>query len=217
MEGRPAVRTPWRVVGLVVRVVLLSILLWGGLVSALSTFTREGTMEELRAALGDGDTVVYLPHPREVRWSDGPFGWRRLPLDDSRSVREIDRLLDAAGPPGATVVRADHDSWPPDWFEDVPARHAWLVPLAWFGTLLAMLARSRPRYANRWGWFWMFSVGGIGAPLYLLLEPQPIWAAMDGPMPPARSRLDGGSGCLVAILLAFVSGLGIAGLSGLFG
>ncbi|MBE1564298.1 hypothetical protein [Nonomuraea africana] len=243
MEGQPVVKTPWRVVGLVVRVVLLAILLWGGVVSGLSTFPREGTAAELRAALDDKDTIVYLVDAREVRWSNHPLHWRRLIVNQDGSLssdagldlegriggdsdpapedpdepREIDVLLAAAELRGVTVVRADGDNWPPAWFEDVPARYGWLVPLAWFATLLAMLARSRPRYANRWGWFWMFFFGGVGAPLYLLLEPQPIWAAMDGPMPPARSRLDGGGGCLMALLLALVSGLGLIGLGALFG
>ncbi|MFE3450921.1 hypothetical protein ACFXJ8_18515 [Nonomuraea sp. NPDC059194] len=213
MEGHLAVRTPWRIAGLVARVLLLATLLWGMLLSVLNTVTTEGTKEELRAALHRPDLVVTVEDTGELRWSASPVGWRSLHPDKPGSM---DAELSAAQARGVTVVRADRDRWPPDWFEEVPSRYGLLVPVAWFLTLLAMLASSRPRYASRLGWFWLFAIGGVGAPLYLLMEPQPIWAALDDPLPPRSSRLEGAGGCLVSIALGMVSGAAVLGLAALF-
>ncbi|WP_431894610.1 hypothetical protein [Nonomuraea sp. bgisy101] len=208
------VRTPWRVAALVARVLLLVTLLWGGILVALGDRATDGTEEELRAALRRSDTVVLVKDSDELSWSRAPTGWRRLATADPD---EWAAELDAAEVRGVTVVREDGDRWPPHWFEEVPSRYGLLVPAAWFITLLAMLGRSRPRYASRLGWFWLFAVGGVGAPLYLLMEPQPIWMALDEPLAPLDSRLDGLSGCLASIALAIVSGLAVFGVMALFG
>lgn len=214
MEGHLAVKTSWRVIGLVARLLLLVTLLWGTCLVALSTRTTEGTPEELRAALRGRDTVVLVAPSGELCWSRTPTGWRRLA---TTGPGEWAAELDAAETRGVTVVRKDRDSWPPEWFEEVPSRYGLLVPAAWFITLLAMLSRSRPRYASRLGWFWLFLIGGVGAPVYLLMEPQPIWMALDDPLPPRDSRLDGLGGCLASLGLAVVSGLAVLGLAALFG
>ncbi|MGW5681451.1 hypothetical protein [Nonomuraea sp. NPDC003754] len=214
MESPSGVRPAWRVVGSVARTLLLVTLLWGAILVALSTVAAEGTPEQLRTALHRPDTVVLVKDTGELRWSTGPLGWRSL-YPDGRAA--MDAALAAAEERGVTVVRADRDRWPPEWFEDVPARHGVLVPLAWSVTLLVMLARSRPRYATRWGWFWLFTVGGVGALLYLVMEPQPIWRALDDPLPPGGSRLDGVGAFLVAFAVAVVTGVGFFGVASLFG
>jgi hypothetical protein len=86
---------------------------------------------------------------------------------------------------------------------------------AWWATFLIMLA-SVPRLGNRWAWFWLFTVGQIGAIVFLVLEPRPLWSVA-GERPAPRGRLTGAQGCLVSIGLGLLAAAGAAGVGRLAG
>ncbi|MBS2965959.1 hypothetical protein KGA66_23135 [Actinocrinis puniceicyclus] len=76
----------------------------------------------------------------------------------------------------------------------------------WIVLFARMLLTREHRYANRWAWFWLFTVGQIGALLYVWSEPEPLL------MPLGRSRarvqadqpITGGTGCLLSIASTFL-------------
>jgi hypothetical protein len=84
-----------------------------------------------------------------------------------------------------------------------PLRYAAIA--VWLLTLVNMLSRGGHRVANRWAWLWMFTIGQIGAALYLLREPVPLWRSelVDS----GRAPIRGGFGFLYAIGLSIVAGL----------
>jgi hypothetical protein len=83
-----------------------------------------------------------------------------------------------------------------------PLRYA--AGAVWLLTLVHMLAQGGHRVANRWAWFWMFTIGQVGALLYLLREPTPLWRAelLDTDSAPIR----GGVGFGYAVLYTFAVG-----------
>jgi hypothetical protein len=79
-----------------------------------------------------------------------------------------------------------------------------------------MLGTGRHRYANRWAWFWLFTVGQVGAVLYLILEPRPIWRPASRTAPTGRSPMGGGSGFLLSILLSITAFIVVLAIVALF-
>ncbi len=100
--------------------------------------------------------------------------------------------------------RFDGAEWIPVWVADMPGPVGglWLTG-GWILALLIMLG-STPRLGNRWAWLWLLTVGQVGALLFLLLEPRPLWFAA-GRRPAPRGRLSGGWGFLAAIGLGLLS------------
>ncbi|GAA3130917.1 hypothetical protein GCM10010466_21940 [Planomonospora alba] len=208
-------RTPWWAVGITVRVVLLAPLLWGALISALSAFPADRTLEEFRVAAGAGRVThaAYREQDGDVfhlTWSEGPLAWREvqgLPVGDGPAVYPVARLhRDLGGSPSVFPEREgepDGGGFLPDWPFDVPGRAGGWIGAAWVAAFLVMLG-STPRLGNRWAWFWLFTVGQVGALLFLALEPRPIWFGPDRE-PAPRKRWDGGTGCLFSIGLALAA------------
>ncbi|HUR05380.1 MAG TPA: hypothetical protein VM347_22760 [Nonomuraea sp.] len=89
-------------------------------------------------------------------------------------------------------------------------RGGWWIAASWVLVILTMLF-APPRLANRWAWFWLFTVGQVGAILYLVLEPRPLWQG-PGEGLTRDKRVNGGSGCAYSIILAIVSGLAALGI-----
>ncbi|MCW2880525.1 MAG: hypothetical protein JWQ95_4625 [Sphaerisporangium sp.] len=217
---RLSVRDPYRVAGLWARVALLVVLLWGGLVTALSMNPPNHPVEDFRAALRAGEVTYVLESGTgrldDLRWSSGPLLWYRaevLTYHTGKSYKDYDRNtfgrdLDAARRyPIVRPAPSRHggNGLFPDWPFRVPVPHAdWLVPAAWIATLLIMLSTARPRLGNRWAWFWLFTVGQVGAILYLMLEPRPVWRGLD-PQVSGSSWMGGGQGCLASIALGVLS------------
>ncbi|MFD0855551.1 hypothetical protein ACFQ07_25140, partial [Actinomadura adrarensis] len=91
----------------------------------------------------------------------------------------------------------------------------------WVPVFLVMLCRFDHRYANRWAWTWLFTIGGVGVLPYLLLEPRPLWARDYGLYPIRRryeedeKRWSGTKGFLAALLLGMVTALAAFGLQAL--
>jgi hypothetical protein len=224
------VKDGWRIAGLVVRIALLLILLAGALVVALSFAPSTRTLGEFRAAVA-ADRVSAVTYRAggegqelyQVRWSEGPLVWHEIGMmpvrDGSRSYTVAELTRDIAGG-SADVTRLESRSGDggiiPDWPFQAPLR-GWAVwtGVAWCVTSLIMLA-SVPRLGNRWAWFWLFTVGQIGAIVFLLLEPRP-WTTAAGERPAPRGRLDGGQGCLASIGLGLLSAACAAGVGRLAG
>ncbi|MBG0814799.1 hypothetical protein [Planomonospora sp. ID82291] len=209
-------RTPWWAVGLAVRIALLALLLWGVLVSALRASPAERTLEDFRAAAGAGRVthVDYREQDGDVyrlAWAEGPLAWREvqgLPVGDGPAVYPVARLHRDLGADRPRLAEPEHDpdadGFFPDWPFAVPGDGLgrW-VGVAWVAAFLIMLG-STPRLGNRWAWFWLFTVGQLGALLFLLLEPRPIWFGPERE-PAPRKRWDGGTGCLLSIGLALAA------------
>ncbi|MFI6795059.1 hypothetical protein [Streptosporangium canum] len=224
------VKDGWRIAGLVVRIALLLILLSGALVAGLSFFPSSRTLGEFRAAVA-ADRVSAVTYRAggerqelyQVRWAEGPLVWHEIDTvpvrDGPRSYTVAEFTRDIAGG-SADVIRLDGRSGDggilPGWPFQVPLS-GWVIwtGAAWWVTALIMLA-SVPRLGNRWAWFWLFTVGQIGAIVFLLLEPRPLWSGA-GERPAPRGRLDGGQGCLASIGLGLLSAAAAAGVGRLAG
>ncbi|CAM3208453.1 hypothetical protein [Tsukamurella hominis] len=206
------------------RVAALLVLLTAAVAAATAAHPRDADYAEFARELDRGAVVqVMLPDSSSssiddetvwtATWSTGPFQWRRGPIAD-RLQTPVAEFRDAMRARGVRVKAEDGDAhllaWPlrgPHWVTTV-------IGLTMLATLVAMLA-SRPVYGTRWAWFWMIVIGQVGALLYLVLEPAPLWrgrsgaaAAADAPeaegAPAPRSRWNGlqGFGWSVLLLLA---------------
>ncbi|MEV6980089.1 hypothetical protein AB0M95_02335 [Sphaerisporangium sp. NPDC051017] len=227
-----------RWVGFGIRLALLLLLLAGALITCASLVPSERTVAEFRAAVaaGEVDRVSYqaagggdpVAGPRELirlEWSESPLIWhevRREIVDDAYRGYTVDQLMADVNraPIRASVV---YDSEPdsgrnpfPDWPFKLPggSNLAWLAA-AWVVTFVVMLG-SVPRLANRWAWFWMFTIGQVGAILFLILEPRPVWRGL-GEVPVPERRVMGGNGCLISIGLSIVSMVLAGGVGQLVG
>ncbi len=214
---------PWRVAGLAVRFVLLVTLLWGVFLTALSMTPAQGWLADFQRDLRAGRVEAIVvrdgyatPEDRDTLiassliWTTDSLVWR-MAQDAWNAGYPIERFttdLARASFDGRLIrkPRGGQSGFWPAWLGEVPHRYGQVVQAAWVMALVVMLF-SRPRLANRWAWFWLFTVGQIGAPLFVLLESRPIWSALD-PVPPRVVRpVEGGTGCGLAILLGFTSGL----------
>ncbi|MFJ2028037.1 hypothetical protein [Streptosporangium sp. NPDC087985] len=218
------VRDGWRIAGLVVRAVLLLILLSGALIVALRSTPSTRTMAEFHAAVAADrvSSVEYRAQGEELHylcWSEGPLAWHEIRTvstsDGMRpyTVEELRREISGIPPDRVNWMddgRASRGIFP-DWpFETYNLGGVPVVGIAWWLAFLIMLG-SVPRLGNRWAWFWLFTVGQVGALVFLLLEPRPLWHRTDR-RPVPRERLTGGQGCLMSIGLAFLAAFAAAGV-----
>lgn len=196
MESDLGIRL-FRTIGFVVRLVLLLALIGGLVVTSAASLPSPRTLEQFRGAAlaGRVDQVNYwVGDSRQVmslEWSESPLAWYRVDgrIADVEGPYTVDRLAanfrHVMDHPYVVVQEPGTDATGivPDWPFDV--RGGWWIAGAWLLAFFVMLG-STPRLANRWAWFWLFTVGQIGALLYLVLEPRPLWR---GPVrgPSARS------------------------------
>ncbi|MFG2072433.1 hypothetical protein [Nonomuraea maritima] len=228
MESDLGIRL-FRTIGFVVRLVLLLALIGGLVVTSAASLPSPRTLEQFRGAALAGriDQVNYwVGDSRQVmslEWSESPLAWYRVDgrIRDSEGPYTVDRLAadfrHVFDQPYVVVQEPGTESSAkgiiPDWPFDVPG--GWWIAGAWVLAFFVMLG-STPRLANRWAWFWLFTVGQIGALLHLVLEPRPLWRG-PGEGTPRAKRVDGSSGCGYSILLAVVTtaaGVGIAWIVG---
>lgn len=212
------VRRGWRIVGLVIRSLILLCLAFGVLVFTLSVTPLPGTGAEFRAAAEAG-RVSFVEHNgydgrdsaiSYVRWSQGPLLWREFtPRTPAEKVPASvwTELREDLGPSHVWVIgegRLEGMGWIPGWVTDTQrlVGGPWLM-VGWVLAFLIMLG-STPRLGNRWAWLWLFTFGQVGAILFLLLEPRPLWFAA-GRRPKPLKRLGGGWGFLAAIGVALLS------------
>ncbi|WP_432929360.1 hypothetical protein ACQPZZ_04905 [Microbispora sp. CA-135349] len=202
-------RLPYRLAGLWLRVLLLVVLLWGALVSVLSAIPRDRTLADFHTALRAGQVtyVIYAGTPMDLRWSTGPLFWHRVERgpDMAYTPRELMRDLDATVPRPEARLMQPRGAYFSGWPFHVPVRGAaWPVGGAWIAALFIMLGTARPRVGNRWAWFWLFTVGEVGAMLFLLLEPRSLWRGLE-PQEPALNPMGGGRGCVLALCLSLLA------------
>jgi hypothetical protein len=221
--------------GFAVRVLLLAMLALGAAQSFAAAHPALRNQSDLVADMRSGRVtfVDYRPSDRRVRWLDGWTAWR------ATTIEAVDTSPAVSGDPVRTWLQEQIETsghaddirfgQPPlDIHVGQPySNRGTLYPLpgvpwspafavAPILTFLVMLSRSRHSFANRWAWFWMFSVsfispaGWLGLPLYLLLEPWPLWRIRGGVRLSREPQMRGGAGCLGAIALSIVIGaLGI--------
>ncbi|MDH2425836.1 hypothetical protein [Sphaerisporangium sp. TRM90804] len=215
--------------GLAVRLSLLAVLVVGALVTAATYAPSERTLEQFRAAAIAGaiDRVSYQVGSGDVTalvWSESPLVWHEVPgrIADAEGAYTVARLMADLRRPEVQASVAERESVSdgnsifPDWpFTLIGGSNLWWVAAAWVLTFLAMMG-STPRLANRWAWFWLFTVGQVGALVYLVLEPRPLWKAPGEERVPAE-RVDGRRGCLYSIFLGVVSVLVALGTGRLVG
>jgi hypothetical protein len=222
------VREPFRTLGLWVRIALLVVLIWGAFVTALSLYPQDGPIQNFRNSLRTGNVayVIYETdgqHLQDLRWSSGPLFWYQVDFwhETERSdvdYEKADLIKELKAASAHPVVRqASHSSNGqglfPDWPFQVPVPHlSWLVKLAWIAAFVFMLGTARPRLGNRWAWFWLFTVGQVGAIAFLMSEPRAVWRGIEA-QPPTSSRMGGGQGCVVAIGLGVISALVAGGIA----
>jgi hypothetical protein len=209
------------------RLVLLLVLLAGALSVAASVNPPHRPESDLTRDIAAG-RVTYLDydeHLQEVRWVTGRWHWHETTLvtwdtggDQSSSTGDpaltwLYEQIDGSGHFVSVRTHTGHES---SWW---PSKVVWdpleiATVAAWIGTFLLMLGTTRHRYANRWAWFWLFTLGQAGALLYLVLEPQPIWRPRSWP-PRGKPPIGGGTGFLWAILLPCAAGVAAYGIASL--
>ncbi|GGS74389.1 hypothetical protein GCM10010156_36670 [Planobispora rosea] len=222
------VRAVRRGVGIAIRVALLMVLLGGALVVSLSFAPSSRTLEEFRTAMAAGRIaqVTYWHEGGDISrlvWSEGSLIWHAavMPTGESPDAYSIRQLRRDIGEKFVRAEQADRrtadSNWIlPDWPFYAPlGAGVWVVGAAWVITFLTMLG-STPRLGNGWAWFWLFTVGQVGAILFLLLEPRPIWYGAER-HPKPRGRVSGGSGCLLSVGLGFLSAVAAVGVGQLAG
>ncbi len=220
-------REPYRIAGLWVRVLLLVVLLWGALVTLLSAVPRERDLADLRAGL-DAGRVIYVIYSengdgrgelREVRWSTAPLFWyraqapwpddlpytkARLVADAAPDIADADAFVPDPRPVLRRAVAVHGNGIFPAWPFVVPVPHvSWMVTVAWIAAFVIMIGTERPRLGNRWAWFWLFTIGQIGAVAFLLCEPRSLWRGL-APQAPPPLPLGGGRGCVTALCVQFL-------------
>ncbi|WP_248964573.1 hypothetical protein [Sphaerisporangium perillae] len=222
-QERLVLREPYASIVLWGRVLLLVVLLWGGLVSVLSTSPPPRSVEEFQAALRAGEVTYIIergsgPSLNDLRWSAGPLFWYRVDglwhVDEQGVAvyESADLAKDLYAAKARPFVRHENNGNNsqgifPDWPFQVPVAHVgWLAGGAYVLAFLGMLGTARPRIGNRWAWFWLFTVGQVGAILFLMLEPRPVWWGVHEELP-RSSQMGGRMGCLVSIGVAIVTGL----------
>lgn len=221
-------------VQLAVRLLALAILIAGFVSVGMALQPRSAEYVDFARAVDAGDVDLILlsgnggPSSSDETvwvelWSTGAFQWRRGPVSETPvTAGEFTRSLREHN---IAVERDDGNSMATEWLFRIPTWFGTLLALTWVATFVAMIS-SRPRWGNRWAWFWVFVIGQIGVLIYLLIEPTPLWtrtpkvggASTDSRDVAAASsvvdtRVTGGRGCLYAILAS----LGAAAFAGAVG
>jgi len=203
------------------RALLILVIVAGAATVMASLRPPQRSDADLAADLAEGRVTYleYQPSYHEVRWADGWWRWRVTTLTSWRESGEgpstvdqyndmalqwLRQRVDASGHPTTIRIRAERQS---EWW---PSNIVWeplhaATAAAWIGTFLLMLSRPNHRYANRWAWLWLFTIGQVGVLLYLILEPQPLWRPRGWPRSPNRMPARGGTGLAWAVLLSIAA------------
>ncbi|HEY2672034.1 MAG TPA: hypothetical protein VGJ07_16905 [Rugosimonospora sp.] len=190
-----------------------------------AVFPASRSAGDLTADLAAGRVsyIEFWPASHEVRWVDDWVRWRQAVVDAPGAAvpgqpvpgREEDWVrgqIDASGHPVGLVERDSNENGSELWLFKAtwgPLRAAAIG--VWLLTLLHMLFRRGHRAANRWAWFWMFTIGQSGVLLYLLREPVPL--GRRELRPTGATPTKGGMGFAHAVLLAVGTGLVALGIA----
>jgi hypothetical protein len=233
----------WSVAGWMTRAALLVILSTSGLLVFTYTNPREATPGQLVDDLRQG-RVEHLERPRGegyfvdgerwVRWSTGLLTWYETSVpgpgwpstapgrwgegsDGDAAI--LEGVVGQAPNRVRLLPLALHEKRYP--WEYHPAQLAPFALALWIPVFLVMLCRFDHRYANRWAWTWLFTIGVVGVLPYLLLEARPLWARDYGAYPPTRrydedeKRWSGTKGFIAALPLGMATALAAFGLRSL--
>jgi hypothetical protein len=203
--------------GRAVRAIALLVLVFAALTVVTSFAPAQRSAQDLSADLTAGRAayVEYEPGTRTVRWVVDLVLWREtrlparadVPADGNPRAQDLtwlEQQITASGHP-VGLAEANGTSgglwlrlvrWPPLQFATVAI---------WLLALVHMLVTGGHRLANRWAWFWMFTFGQLGALVYLLCEPVPLWRSQL--LVTGRRPIGGGMGLVYSVLLAFAGGL----------
>jgi hypothetical protein len=160
----------------------------------LPSAPAQSTLEEhLLNFSGDGLTYVMKQRYWATAQDEASVLVEQMATDSHRSVEQ--RITSTHNPPGVHLSFTD---------PAVPEPLMVITGALWLATFLGMLFTGGHPYANRWAWFWLFVVGGVGPMLILWKEPTPLrvrfWRRDPGPRPqPPRRPMTGGVGLLTAI------------------
>ncbi|WP_433182291.1 hypothetical protein [Actinoallomurus sp. CA-150999] len=226
----PLVRPVRRLGGLAVRGAVLVLLIAAALPVLARTFPQQVGPARLAEDLRAGQVHRLEPERGEsaledggpVHWSTGPLTWYATSLPPDWRGAGAGRT--SAWPPGTspedvldTLVRESPRrvrEWPVPLDVETGILDYWPILLTafvltvWLIVFGTMLARHDHRYAGRWAWFWLFTVGQVGILLYLLLETRPLWTASRRLPSREPQRLWSG---VAGLAIAVPIGLGILG------
>jgi hypothetical protein len=131
-------------------------------------------------------TTVAYDNVGWVRWAEGDWTWYRTVLDPGSpeisgpdaygaTTDRVRRFVQERVPPESSLELREVGTDPKGWLDWI----AWgpligATGLAVLTTVVLAVLRPR-RFAS--GWFWLIMLFGsvVGAPLYALLEPGPLW------------------------------------------
>lgn len=159
-----------------------------------------GSVEQLKDRIHSGSTSAVLIDQTsatgvEVLWQTGLLTWSEAWYQPttgntapngtatggaSASARDqlVEELTEAAAQSGRSLKVSDvtdHNVLLLNARELGAATPLGAIAIAlWIVLFGHMLLTREHRYANRWAWFWLFTVGQIGALLYLWSEPESL-------------------------------------------
>lgn len=162
----------------------------------------------------------------KVRWQTGPFSWHQATVEyvpgelsapgasgaPATAYEQVwKRTGDVAAASGHSLTRREYRGHGVSGVAsnlDFSTTGLW-EPLAviggflWLATFLGMLFTREHPFANRWAWFWLFVLGGLGPLLILWKEPEPLrlrfWRRDGEPHRWDRTPMTGGIGLLNGI------------------
>jgi hypothetical protein len=185
---------------------------------------RDAPFEQLLDLVRTGQvTSVQSPDgaaSTSVVWHEGPLRWYRAygPHD---GLLQLEQAATGPGAHGLSFSTPGRDQlWIQDLSDsDEPSWLAFAASCLWVLMFFVMLATREHSYANRWAWFWLFTVGGVGPMLMLFKEPESLRLR---PWRGRRStvRLDpltGGVGLAYAVIWAIGLALLASGIGALSG
>jgi hypothetical protein len=204
--------------GRAVRAIAIVVLLLAAATVLLSLSPAWASADAFTGDLAGGrvDYVEYDQQSRTIYWVTDEVRWHAADVPAplvpggsdgyQRSGQEqawVEQQIAVSGHPVA-MAYVDNNGLR-EWIVKVPwAPLRYAAVAVWLLTLVHLLATGGHRVANRWAWFWMFTIGQVGALLYLLREPVPLWRAELPDNEPAPIR--GGVGFVYAVLYAFAVG-----------
>ncbi len=212
----PTLRSSWPT--RVVRATAIVVLLLAAATVLLSLSPAWASADAFSGDLAAGRVgyVEYDQQSRTIYWVTDQVRWHAADVPaplvpgssdgyqtSGQEQAWIERQIAVSGHPVA-VAYVDNNG-PREWIVRVPwAPLRYAAVAVWLLALVHMVTRGGHRVANRWAWFWMFTIGQVGALLYLLREPVPLWRAE---LPDTESApIRGGVGFVHAVLYAFAVG-----------
>lgn len=144
----------------------------------------------------------------EFQWHEGPLRWYEASGPPDAQL-QLQRTAAAPGAHGISFSTRDSGE-ERLWVQTLSSADepSWLVFTAsslWAVLFFVMLATREHPYANRWAWFWLFTLGAVGPILMLFKEPRPLRLRPSRPGRPPRAARDpitGGVGLSYAIFWA---------------